>query len=91
MSRYVFAFESTHAAIAAQAVLSGIAFQVIPTPREISAGCGMSLLFDAGSDGEALSLARSVPDAQGLSALYRKDGSPDGADASAAYASLASI
>lgn len=91
MPRYVLAFESTHAAIAAQASLSQTALQVIPTPREISAGCGMSLLLDAGSDGGALALARSVPDAHGLAALYRKDESPGSATALTVYASLASI
>ena len=41
----VLAFESTHAAMAAQKVLAPLQPYVIPTPKEISAGCGMSLRF----------------------------------------------
>ena len=46
---FVLAFESTHAAMAAQTAFSqtGRPFALIPTPREISAGCGMSLKFKA--------------------------------------------
>lgn len=49
---YVLTFESTHKAMAAQAVFSadGRRFALIPTPREISAGCGMSLKFKADSE-----------------------------------------
>ena len=44
---FVLAFDSTHAAMAAQAAFkaAGASFALIPTPREISAGCGMSLKF----------------------------------------------
>lgn len=42
----VIAFESTHAAMAAQKVLSGLRFDVIPTPSDISASCGISLRID---------------------------------------------
>ena len=46
---FVLAFDSTHAAMAAQAAFkaAGASFALIPTPREISAGCGMSLKFKA--------------------------------------------
>ena len=46
---FVLAFDSTHAAMAAQAAFkaAGASFSLIPTPREISAGCGMSLKFKA--------------------------------------------
>ena len=49
---YVLAFESTHKAIAAQAVFTaaGRRFALIPTPRHITAGCGMSLKFAADSE-----------------------------------------
>ena len=39
----VIAFEQTHAAMAAQKLLGGMRFDVIPTPKEISAGCGIAL------------------------------------------------
>ena len=71
---YVIAFESTHAAMAAGRALAkaGIEHLTIPVPREISAGCGMALRFEA-SDGEAASAAlrsSSVPLDQ--ISLYRR-------------------
>lgn len=52
---YVLTFESTHKAMAAQTVFTaaGRRFALIPTPREISAGCGMSLKFEADSEAAA--------------------------------------
>ena len=52
---FVLAFNSTHAAMAAQAAFkaAGASFALIPTPREISAGCGMSLKFKAEGATEA--------------------------------------
>ena len=40
---YLFTFESTHAAIAAQKLLAPLGVIIMPTLREISASCGMSL------------------------------------------------
>ena len=45
---------------------------MIPTPRAISAGCGMSMRFEAEDDAAAGALARVCVDARGLSALYRE-------------------
>ena len=39
----VIAFESTHAAMAAQKLLAGLRFDVIPTPVDITATCGIAL------------------------------------------------
>lgn len=52
---FVLAFDSTHAAMAAQAAFkaAGASFALIPTPREISVGCGMSLKFKAEGAAEA--------------------------------------
>ncbi|HIW75105.1 MULTISPECIES: DUF3343 domain-containing protein [Gordonibacter] len=74
-SFYVIAFESTHAAMAANKALAaaGCAFAMIPTPREISAGCGMSLRFAAPSDAEAQVTAQGVSEAHSLAALYAKE------------------
>ena len=43
----IIAFENTHAAISAQQALQQAEMQVhiMPTPREITAGCGLSLRF----------------------------------------------
>ncbi len=73
---YVISFESTHAAMAANKALSasGRAFAMIPTPREISAGCGMSLRFAAADDAEARAAAEGVAEARGLAALHAKEG-----------------
>ncbi len=50
-SYHLFAFDSTHDAIRAQALLSGLGAVVMPTLREISASCGISLrLADACAD-----------------------------------------
>ena len=57
MPRYLLAFESTHAAMAANKALAAVNPAVIPTPRAITASCGMTL-------------AVAVPEARGLAALY---------------------
>lgn len=75
---FVLAFESTHAAMAAQSAFSQAArsFALIPTPREISAGCGMSLKFKAQSAAEAKSFVAETisPDAARAAALYEAEG-----------------
>ena len=73
-STYVMAFESTHAAMAAEAYLEGEAAHaaMIPTPRAISAGCGMSMRFEREGDAAACELARGCEDARGLAALYKE-------------------
>lgn len=44
MEYYLITFSSTHAAIATQKYLNGkLSFQVMPTLREISSSCGISL------------------------------------------------
>jgi hypothetical protein len=45
---YVVTFDSTHHAIKAERVLNekGISIKTIPTPREITASCGLSIRFD---------------------------------------------
>lgn len=42
-SYHLFAFDSPHAAIAAQRLLAGVGAAVMPTLRAITASCGMSL------------------------------------------------
>lgn len=50
MQQWLLVFDSTHHAMAAEsrikgAQLEGFTFQTIPTPRQITASCGLSLLF----------------------------------------------
>ena len=59
MPRYLLAFDSTHAAMAANKALAAVGPAVIPTPR-----------FEAEDAAEARALAASVPAAHGLAALY---------------------
>ena len=40
---YVFAFNSSHVAISAEKILKNLGAMMMPTPRSISASCGMSL------------------------------------------------
>lgn len=44
---YILSFASTHHAIAAERALkgSGIKVEIVPTPRDITASCGLSLRF----------------------------------------------
>lgn len=43
---YVIAFESTHHALKVESILKNkFAIETIPTPREISASCGLSIKF----------------------------------------------
>jgi len=45
---YVIAFDSTHHAIMGEKILreKGLDIRTIPTPREITASCGLSLKFN---------------------------------------------
>lgn len=45
---YVISFESTHHAIKAEKEIknNNITIKTIPTPREVSSSCGLSLKFD---------------------------------------------
>ena len=57
MNRLV-AFDSVHQAIRAEQLLlkAGVPVELIPTPREISASCGQSARFPAGSAAIVLAL-----------------------------------
>ncbi|WP_297155960.1 DUF3343 domain-containing protein [uncultured Ellagibacter sp.] len=75
---FVLAFDSTHAAMAAQAAFkaAGASFALIPTPREISAGCGMSLKFKAADAAEAQAFVADTVtgDAAKCATLYEAAG-----------------
>ena len=69
MERYwLFAFDSPHAAISAQRLLSGCGAVVMPTLRSITASCGMSLRLRD----ETIVRAKEIMKASNLDpALYR--------------------
>lgn len=73
VGRFALAFDSTHAAMAANRALAHLAPVMIPTPPSISAGCGMTLCFEAAGDEEACALAGEIADARGLATLYAED------------------
>lgn len=50
---WLFAFDSPHAAIAAQRLLSDCGAVVMPTLRSITASCGMSIRIEDGQIDEA--------------------------------------
>ena len=68
-STYVLAFESTHAALAAQKKLASFNPHIIPTPSNIAAGCGMSLKFSATDDEHAMGILCQADVGRGA-ALY---------------------
>lgn len=50
MNQWLLVFDSTHHAMAAESrlkekAIEGLSFQMIPTPRQITASCGLSLLL----------------------------------------------
>lgn len=57
MNRLI-AFDSVHQAIRAESLLlkAGVPVEMVPTPREISASCGQSVRFPAGSAAVVLAL-----------------------------------
>ena len=65
---WLFAFDSPHAAIAAQKLLAGCGAAVMPTLRSITASCGMSLRLT----NEAIDEAKRILSASAIDpALYR--------------------
>jgi hypothetical protein len=65
---WLFAFDSPHAAISAQRLLSGCGAVVMPTLRSITASCGMSLRLRE----EAIENAKEIMKASSIDpALYR--------------------
>ena len=65
---WLFAFDSPHAAISAQRLLSGCGAVVMPTLRSITASCGMSLRLRD----ETIEKAKEIMKATNIDpALYR--------------------
>lgn len=69
----VIAFSNTHAAIAAQKVLErlGLPAHMMPTPREITAGCGLSLRCPPEGYAQARQAVASLKIPQDYCQFYR--------------------
>lgn len=67
---WVLSFDSTHAAMAAQKILRSLNPYVIPTPREITADCGISLRLGIDEAEEALKLLGDHPEIVELCAWH---------------------
>ncbi|MDW7670717.1 MAG: DUF3343 domain-containing protein [Bacillota bacterium] len=77
MQQWLLVFDSTHHAIAAEyrlkeAALPAAAFQIIPTPRQITASCGLSLLFTGSIEPREMLRLLADHDVQ-WAGLYRKE------------------
>ena len=70
-SYWLFAFDSPHAAISAQRLLSGCGAVVMPTLRSITASCGMSLRMKNETIEEAKQIMRASSIDPALYRLYR--------------------
>ena len=68
---WLFAFDSPHAAISAQRLLSGCGAVVMPTLRSITASCGMSLRLTDARIEEAKQIMRDSVIDPALYRLYR--------------------
>ena len=68
---WLFAFDSPHAAIHAQRMLSGCGAVVMPTLRSITASCGMSLRLKDTSIEDAKVIMRASSIDPALYRLYR--------------------
>ena len=68
---WLFAFDSPHAAIAAQRLLSDCGAVVMPTLRSITASCGMSIRMEDGQIEQAKERMRSSAIDPALYRLYR--------------------
>ena len=72
---YVISFENTHYAMTAQKILrEKYAITVIPTLREVSQSCGISVMLPEMSQEEAVSAARNLPFEPNMFQLYYAQG-----------------
>ena len=69
-THWVLSFDSTHAALAAQKLLASLKPYMIPTPREITANCGMALQLGIDQGEEAHELLGAHPEIAALCHWY---------------------
>lgn len=70
----VIAFESTHAALASEKALADMGAKLIPTPRAITASCGMSLRLAVDKADEARARLAALSDIHDLYTCYLGQG-----------------
>ncbi len=73
MDFLIFTFASTHAALHAQKLLNtaGIPFTVMPTPREITADCGIALRIELAWIDESIAIMTPMHDISGGYHIYK--------------------
>lgn len=67
---YVISFKSTHYAIMAENQLIDFDIQVMPTPREITANCGLSIGFHPRDYEDIIQIIKSWDDHENIIELY---------------------
>lgn len=71
MEYYLIAFSNTHSAIAAQKYLEGnLYYQIIPTLREITNSCGISLKITSATREEILACMNQYPISKDMYKIY---------------------
>ena len=75
MNYYLISFSNTHTAIAAQKYLEGnLAYQIIPTLREISNSCGISLKITSATCEEIMTCMKQYPINKDMYKIYFVNG-----------------
>ena len=68
--QYVIVFESAHYAIMAEKKLKKFLIKTIPTPREVAASCGISILFNEQDRDAIIAEIKSWGDYEGMMKLF---------------------
>lgn len=77
MSKLLFVFESTHTAISSQTALKEFNITVMPTPQEITSGCGISVMLGDEKITQAITLLERIGITSSDYKLYRVNESKD--------------
>ena len=70
IEKYVITFKSTHYAIMSEKKLSNFKIQMVPTPREISASCGLSIIFEIEDFKEIIKEIKSLDNYEEMLDIY---------------------
>jgi len=72
MEYFVITFSNTHSAISAEKKLKDVAeIQIMPTPREISNGCGIAIRYGPEEAGRVLEVLSDIELSAELYSIYR--------------------
>lgn len=75
MEYYLITFSNTHTAIAAQKYLEGnLTYQIMPTLREISNSCGISLKITSATGEEIMTCMKQYPIDKCMYKIYKVNG-----------------